>query len=316
MTKELAKVETRELAPQEQRFNDLRAVLESPLIMRRLKETCAKHLTPERLIRLTLSATSRNPRLLECTPISIAKSVMDCAALGLEPMGRYGGAYLVPYWNSKIKPKGGYEAQMQTDYRGEIALVTKSGRVVSVWPRIVYANEIKQGRFDADEGSEPRLVHRPIHVQADRGPRMLAYAVAKFASGEKQWRILNTEEIEARRMKSQAGSKGQGPWSTDTEAMWLKTAVRAMCSLLSSVDIPPEYADHVSREEARDAGEEFAPIVDLGDRTEPELPPSATTNLEQRLLADREAQRAIDEKDGPQSWDEREAEAIAKADLA
>ena len=45
------------------------------------------------------------------------------------------------------------------------------------------------------------------------------------------------DEVDKRRKRSQAGSKGSGPWATDYEAMVLKTAIRA---LLGSGLVPME----------------------------------------------------------------------------
>src|SRR5262245_39941083 len=58
-----------------------------------------KHLTADRFIRVLMTATLKNPQLLECTQESLFKGIFDCAAIGLELDGRR--AHLVPLRNRK-----------------------------------------------------------------------------------------------------------------------------------------------------------------------------------------------------------------------
>jgi recombination protein RecT len=88
----------------------LRSFFTQPVVMEQLKMALPKHLTPDRLLRVAMTSIQQNPRLLDCTQESLLKSVIICAQLGLEPDGIIGGAYLVPYFNTK---KNTYEAQFQ-----------------------------------------------------------------------------------------------------------------------------------------------------------------------------------------------------------
>lgn len=94
-----------------------------------LKMALPKHMTTDRMIRIALSAISRQPLLLECTPQSIALALIMASETGLEPNGR--DAHLIPYWNKKIQA---YEAQFQPDYKGLVQLAYRSGQVKSSWP--------------------------------------------------------------------------------------------------------------------------------------------------------------------------------------
>lgn len=62
-------------------------------------------LTPERFIRMALTAVNNTPALAQCTPMSFIAALMNAAQLGLEPNTPLGQAYLIPYKNKK---KGGY----------------------------------------------------------------------------------------------------------------------------------------------------------------------------------------------------------------
>lgn len=56
-------------------------------------------ITPERFLRITLSALSNNPQLAQCTPKSFLGAMMTAAQLGVEPNTPLGQAYLIPYRN-------------------------------------------------------------------------------------------------------------------------------------------------------------------------------------------------------------------------
>jgi recombinational DNA repair protein RecT len=45
----------------------------------RLQEVAASSIDPKRMIRLVAAAANRNPKLLECTPLSVVSSLMTSA---------------------------------------------------------------------------------------------------------------------------------------------------------------------------------------------------------------------------------------------
>lgn len=57
-------------------------------------------LTPERFIRMELTAVNNMPALSQRTPMSFIAALMNVAQLGLEPNTPLGHAYLIPYRNS------------------------------------------------------------------------------------------------------------------------------------------------------------------------------------------------------------------------
>src|SRR3954462_3284324 len=64
-----------------------------------LSAALPRHLTPDRFIRVLLTATIKNPKLLQCTQDSLFKCVFDAAAAGLECDGRR--VHLIPFENRK-----------------------------------------------------------------------------------------------------------------------------------------------------------------------------------------------------------------------
>lgn len=212
-----------------------------------IAQVLPKYLTADRLTAISLSAASRNPQLLVCTPESVLKAVMDCAKLGLEPTGKYGGAYLIPYYNKNL---GRYEAQMQTSYHGEMKLARRSGDVSTIRARLVYERD----EFSISYGDDERIEHSPSQAD-DRGTIVGVYAIARMKDGELQREYLRISEVEKRRGRSKA--KDLGPWVTDYEAMVKKTAIRALCNMLP---MAVEYTDQVEQEEHVELGLD-APIV-------------------------------------------------------
>lgn len=181
-----------------------------PAIAENLPKTIAATLTPERMTRLALSAITRKPQLLSCTPESIARAVIDCAALGLEPDGALGHAYFVPFGN---------DCQLIVGYRGFITLARRSGEIVSVEAHTIHAAD----KYRVMYGSAPVLEHEPLLV-GERGDIVAAYCIATFTDGGKHCELMTRAEIDAVRKRSR--SKDNGPWVTDFAEMARKTVVR------------------------------------------------------------------------------------------
>lgn len=105
-----------------------------------------KHITADRMVRLTMTAFSQNPALQKCDLHSIFGSVIVAAQLGLE-IGVGGQAYLVPYGNKATCVPG---------WQGLVDLVSRAGRA-TVWTGAVYDGD----EFDWALGDAPFVRHRP-----------------------------------------------------------------------------------------------------------------------------------------------------------
>lgn len=189
-----------------------------------------KYLDTERMIRLALGASSRNPKLLQCSQKSWVMALMDCAYLGIEPNPQLGHGYLVPFMNNKAKPPQ-LEVTFQVGYKGLAFLACEHGGFDDIESRIVYAQEIADGRFK-ETPHDPRtpFFHEPYYQDDTRGEPAGAYAVGwKGVDKRPRFKFLTIAEIEFFRSRSRAAN--EGPWVTDYEAMAMKTAVRRMLSL-------------------------------------------------------------------------------------
>lgn len=192
-----------------------------------IRNIVPKHMTPERLMRIVLTASQRNPKLAQCTPESVIGAVVNCATLGLEP-NLIGHAYLIPYKNSKT---GVTECQFQIGYKGMLDLIQRSGNVQSITAHVVYEND----EFEYEYGLNEILRHKP--ARSNRGEAIFYYAVYKMRNGGYGFEVLSKEDVEDHRDKF-SKAKTHGPWVDNFDAMALKTVVKQMVKWMPiSIDI-------------------------------------------------------------------------------
>ena len=172
-------------------------------------------MTPERFMRITLTALSSTPKLAECTRDSFLGSMMQAAQLGLEPNTPLGQAYLIPYRNGRT---GKMECQFQLGYKGMLDLAYRSGEVTFVKAHEVCENDV----FEYSFGLEPTLTHVP--AQSNRGEVIAYYAVWKGKTGGFGFEVMSRDEcVEHRRKYSKASNS---PWDSNFDAMAKKTVLK------------------------------------------------------------------------------------------
>ncbi|MEO9633106.1 MAG: recombinase RecT [Sulfitobacter sp.] len=214
-----------------------------------LGAVAAKHMNPERLMRITANAIRTTPKLQQCEPLSFLGALMQCASLGLEPNTVMGHAYLIPFDKSVKNPETGRwekipQVQLIIGYKGLIDLARRSGHITSISANIHYDDD---ELWEYEEGTESRLRHIP---GPQDGKPLHAYAIAKFVEGGHAYVVLPW----ARVMKIRDGSQGWqsavrlgktegNPWHTHTDAMAKKTAIRALSKYLP---LSVEFRDAVS----------------------------------------------------------------------
>lgn len=191
-------------------------------VKKQLALALPKHMTPNRMVRLALSAASKNPLLLKCTPESIGLSLMAASEMGIEPDGRHG--YLVPYQNRK---NGTYESQFIPGYMGFIRLAYQSGMVSSFMARPVFEKD----KFEYKYGTGSFLTHTPSDAE-DRGALTHAWAMAELKEGGAPFVVLNRAEVMAHKKASKSAGGAYSPWATHEPEMWAKTAVRVLSKFI------------------------------------------------------------------------------------
>ena len=231
-----------------------------------------KVLTPDRMMRLVLTAMRQVRNLDQCTFPSLAGALMVSAQLGLEPCTPLGHCYIIPRRNGKT---GQYEATFQLGYQGMLELAYRTETIQSVTAKAVHAYD----DFVYEEGLNDKLVHKPF-LEGDRGPVMAYYAVIKFLNGGHAFDVMSysdmvnhMERFAPRDYKTQ---KITGPWATDFDEMAKKTLVRRLFKMMrKSTDIVAKATLYDERVIDRDqATSELRPQFDA----------QATPSLAQRIL--------------------------------
>lgn len=190
-----------------------------------------KHLTPERFIRVLMTATIKNPTLLQCTQESMFKGIFDCAACGLELDGRR--AHLVPFRN-----KGTLEATLIVDYKGLAELAMRSGVISSIHADIVCEQDV----FEVDRGE---IKKHTIDYRKDRGDMYAVYCIIRMKDGGEKAEVMGKRDVDAIRRRSRAGDSG--PWVTDYNEMAKKTVFKRASKW---VPLSPEILNVLDAENA------------------------------------------------------------------
>jgi recombination protein RecT len=167
-----------------------------------LRVALPKHLNPDRMIRLSLTALSQNPDLRKCTMRSLFGEVVKASQIGLE-IGVMGQGYLVPYWNDR---KGVHEAQFIAGWQGLVDLVARAGRA-SVWTGAVFDGD----EFDHNLGDSPFVKHKPC---GEDDPSKIHHVYAIGRVNGSQWPIVEVWPIEkVRRHRDRYNKVGQRHYS-------------------------------------------------------------------------------------------------------
>ncbi|MFD2206599.1 recombinase RecT [Kiloniella antarctica] len=224
----------------QEKTNQVRGALEK--MRPQFEMALPKHVTPDRLLRVTMTAIQNNPKLLECDKTSLYSAIMSCAQLGLVPDGILGQAYMIPF-----KVRGQMKCQFIPGYKGLLTLARNSGEVQSIQTQAVYENDLFDYRFGLNE----TLDHIP--AEGDRGEITHFYAIAKFNDGGHHWDVMTRAEIESIRDGSQGYQAAvrfskngviNSPWTDHFSEMGRKTTIRRIAKYLP-MDV--QKAAHVAQ---------------------------------------------------------------------
>lgn len=227
-------------------------LLESPVWRDKMASKLPSTMTLDRLKGVVLTAFTRQPKLMICTPVSVYQALTECATYDLWP-GAQGHAYLIPYGNKRkgtdgrdllVNGKPIWEdcCQFQLGYRGMIDLAYRSGLIEpgSFQVAPVFAND----DFDLAYGSESFIKHRP-KILGDRGECVGFYAVCRPKGSRPVFDVMRKDEVDAIRGRSKSGTSG--PWVTDYHAMGCKTVLRRFWKMLPS-SVTKDFAELLERE--------------------------------------------------------------------
>lgn len=170
----------------------------------------------KRFTRVALTEARKNPKLFSCTDASMAGSLMMAAQLRLD--FTLGTAYLIPYRNNRT---GSYEAQFQIGYMGLMELFYRHPLAKGIDARAVYEKD----ELIVSYGTDKFLKH--VQAKGDRGDVIGYYSVVYLRNGYHNFVYQSHEDIIRHRNKyAQGYDNKSSAWSTDFDAMALKTVIK------------------------------------------------------------------------------------------
>jgi recombination protein RecT len=182
-----------------------------------IERALPKHVTPDRLARVALTAIRNNPRLQQAEPMSLMGSIITSAQLGLEPNTPLGQCYIIPYKNGKT---GRYDAQFQMGYKGLIDLAHRSKQYKKLVARAVDEAD----EFDYAYGLDEFLHHKP--ARQPKGNSTYYYAMYELDNGGRSFVVWSREAVEAHAKRySKSYDKNDSPWKTAFDQMAKKTVL-------------------------------------------------------------------------------------------
>lgn len=214
-----------------------------------LAQALPKFLTPDKMMRVALTAMNKNPKLLECTQTSLIGSILTSAQLGLLPDEVLGEAYLIPFKNNRANRM---ECQFMIGYKGLCTLAYRSGVVQSVQARAVF----KGDEFEFEMGLNERLVHRP---KGNKNPAEIThfYSIVRMKEGGYVMNVMTREEVEKIRNESAnykfAYKKEETVWGKYFEEMGCKTVLRR---IMKYVPMSSEVMRAIGQDELADIGKQ------------------------------------------------------------
>lgn len=206
------------------------------------KESFARALSsygvdPDLFIQVVATKFLAEPKLRECTLLSIYQAAIESAQAGLLSNGEE--ATIVPYRDKKA---GTVEAQFQPMYQGFVRLILRSG-AKKVEARVVHDGDV----FDYAYGLNPRLEHVP-RAEAAGNETTHAYAIVWLANGETQFEVMDRAELDKIRQRAAEYSEA---WTQWPDEMRRKSVVRR---LRKYVELSPQASAVFRKDDLLDIG--------------------------------------------------------------
>lgn len=216
-----------------------------------------------------VNVVSGSPRLKECSPNSIIGAAFVASTYDLPIDGNLGFSAIVPYnnstWNPQTRQKESHmEAQFQLMYKGFVQLAIRSGYYEKMNYVVVYKDEIKsynpitgEVEFVKDfTGCKDRETEDEKNVAG-------YYAWFKLRTGFSHDLFMTRQAVEnhARKYSSSYRSdlnynSKKSLWSTNFEAMALKTVIKLLLSKWGILSVDMQRAIQDDQKTFNEQGEE------------------------------------------------------------
>lgn len=150
-----------------------------------IEQALPRHITPERMARIALTALRTNPKLAECTFQSFIGAVLTASQLGLEPFVN-GQCFLVPYKNGRT---GLYNVQMIPGWRGYLDLILRTKAAIADTKSVYDGDE-----FEYEYGTNAEIHHKPGRWSGKPEAMTHTYAIGRI-KGMEDYPVFNVWEV-------------------------------------------------------------------------------------------------------------------------
>lgn len=239
-------------APVKHQPATLQTWIESDGFRSMVAKALPKHLTPDRFLRVALTAMMRTPKLTACTQDSVTQCLLQCSQLGIEPDGRR--AHLIPF---EDKRNNRTLCTLIIDYKGLVELAMRSGLVSYLHADVIREGDVFSYSLGEIREHVPWYLRRDADKPAEAGQDIAVYAYARMRDGASAVAVMSIDEVYAIRDNSQgyrAWKSGFVKSSTWDPTNWVseqemkkKTALRRLTKLLP---LSPEFRDAVEAEDS------------------------------------------------------------------
>lgn len=181
-------------------------------------EALPKDFNQTRFLQNCLAVLNDTEGIAECSPISIARTMLKGAYLGLDFFRKE--CYAIPY---------GGKLQFQTDYKGEVKIISKHS-VKKI--KDIYAKLVRDGddfAMNIEDGKQT-VNFKPRNF--NDGNLQGVFAVVYFDDGSMSCDAMSIKEIEAVRNSYSKAPKSPA-WIKSYGEMCKKTVIRRLCKMIS-----------------------------------------------------------------------------------
>jgi recombination protein RecT len=182
------------------------------------QEAMPKDFNQTRFLQNCMTVLQDTYNIEKCQPISIARTLLKGAFLGLDFFQKE--CYAIPY---------GDGLQFQTDYKGE----TKMAKKYSIRPiKDIYAKVVREGDFFEEEIKDGQQVVNFKPLSFNDGKIIGAFAIVLYQDGGMEYETMSTDEIEKVKenysKKSHKTGEFSKAWVVSTGEMYKKTVLRRL----------------------------------------------------------------------------------------
>jgi recombination protein RecT len=182
-----------------------------------------------REISFAVQAINGSEMLQKCDRNSVLQAVYNIALTGLSlnPISKL--AYLTPRWNAKKQQN---ECLLMPSYQGMVKVITDTGSAKKLDAFLIMEGDV----FEVSYGTESTIIHKP---KFPKGKTIIgAYAIAVLSNGEKQFEVMDKDELDHVRACSdswkafESGKAKSSIWNDWEGEMCRKTVIKRLTKYL------------------------------------------------------------------------------------